>query len=117
MSFFKRLTNLGKGVWKVNMGPRDPDEERRIQVLQAELAEREARTPVAARPAARAPGTAARAEDPEALLEARLDQLATELREGRLSREEYDLQCEAAISKASGAEADRSPDGSIKRTL
>lgn len=119
MSFFKRMSNLGKGMWRVNMGPRDPNEERRIKALQAELArmETEAGLGSSTRPAA---GSTARSAVPEAteeeLLAAKLELLADQLREGRIDRETYDVRCNELISAVEGEE-DPHPDGPVKRTL
>ena len=127
MSFIKRLANVGKGVWHVNTGRRDPEESARIQALQREL--EAAARPVLAHGPKGTRAAAAEAEDPQL----RLDALANALREGRLTREEYDRACEKVIARLEGHEpeaarpepsdrdqpppADPPPGGPRKRTL
>lgn len=123
MSFFKRVSNLGKGMWKVNMGPGDPDEDRRIKALQAELSRMEAEAGLGSATrvgAARSVGAAARSAVPEAtdeeLLAAKLELLADQLREGRIDRETYDARSAELIAALEGEEAPRT-EGPVKRTL
>ncbi len=127
MSIIKRLGNVGKGLWKVNMGPRDPDDEKRVKALQAELARLEAEaglggastgasTTGGLRAGTGASTLVAEATDEE-LLQAKLLLLADELREGRIDRATYDQRCEALISAATGDDAPKKDDGPVKRTL
>ncbi len=132
MSFIKRLTNLGKGMWRVNMGPRDPDDEKRVKALQQELSRLEAEAAElnaggSSAGGSSTGGTATRSTrptsrlvdeaTPEELLDAKLLILADQLREGSIDRDTYDRRCEALIAEATadqGEDADPTP---VKRTL
>lgn len=119
MSFFKRLANVGKGTVR-SYTHRDPDEAARIRALQDELEAEQARARPARTVASARPAAAAKPADPQA----RLDALADALREGRMTREEYDLACARLIDGIDGAaegppppEPPPAPGAPRKRTL
>lgn len=106
MSFFKRLANVGKGTVRTYTH-HDPEEGSRIRALQEEL-EADQKRGRSTRPAASAAATAAataKSQDPQA----RLDALADALREGRMTREEYDLKCARLIDGIDGPPAAPTP--------
>lgn len=108
MSFFKRLTNLGKGVWSVNTGGRDPEEAARIRALQEEMAAHQpssTRASATRSSATRSSTGPAQTADPQL----RLDALAQALRQGSLTREEYDAACEKIITQLDGHEPEEAP--------
>lgn len=118
MSFFKRLANVGKGTVR-SYTHRDPEESARIRALQDEL-EADQRHLRPARSASATPPAVAKPADPQA----RLDALADALREGRMTREEYDLACAKLIDGIDGAgeappppEPPPAPGAPRKRTL
>ncbi|NOY27774.1 MAG: hypothetical protein GXP62_18070 [Oligoflexia bacterium] len=94
MSFFSRLTNLGKGMWHVKVGARrrtpSADEAARLRALQQELSTKTAPT---------TPRTP----------QARLDALADDLRQGTLTREQYDAACAPILAELEGTERMAAP--------
>lgn len=97
MSTFKRLGNLGRGLWKVKLGGGDPEQAARVEALRRELAEMEAARPRTAGAPGRMSGTAETA-DPQG----HLDALAESLRKGEIDRATYDARAEAILAEMDG---------------
>lgn len=111
MSTFKRLGNLGRGLWKVKLGGGDPEEASRVEALRRELAAMEAARP-RTEGASGGTGAGVKAADPQA----RLDALAESLRKGEIDRATYDARAEAILATLEGPAA-APPPAPGKRSL